>query len=222
MSTFPVWDCWVVPDVPEGRSCPGWVCARINPGLNEDKPSSTRTLLGASRKSQTILGLGLPAESARSSPLPPFLPLIEISTQYYFNPHPLAPPPPSALRCRLSLPSCRLQRLSMRTSCLPELFPLGAGPGQAEVGTVWVVAAWWLSPASRTLFLLALSSLNSVGTPGIWGWLWGHPTLEHRRCAHGRGTGAPSGFGMCHLPAPCHLQPSQHGLAWVTGCSNLA
>lgn len=123
-----------------------------------------------------------------------------------------------------SLPPCRLQRLSMRTSCLPKLFPLGAGPGQGEVGTVWVVAAW-LSPASRTLFLLPLSSLNGGGTPGIWGWLWGHPTLEHLRCARGWDTGSTRIWDVplaSSLPRPSHLQPSQHGLAWVTDCSSLA
>lgn len=112
----------------------------------------------------------------------------------------------------------------MRTSCLPKLFPFGAGPGQGEVGTVWVVAAW-LPSASRTLFLLALSSLNGVGIPGIWGWLWGHPTLEHLRCAHGWGRGSTRIWDVplpSSLPWHSHLQPSQHGLAWVTGCSNLA
>lgn len=85
-----------LPDVPEGRSCPGWVCARISPGLNEDKPTSSRTLLGdnPADNPRPASGWRCPAESARSSPLPPLLPLIEISTQYYFNPHPLPPPPP--------------------------------------------------------------------------------------------------------------------------------
>lgn len=91
---------------------------------------------------------GCRAESAHSSPLPPFLPLIEISTQYYFNPHPLTPPPPPALPCRLSPP---MQALSMRTSCLPKLLPLGAGPRQGQVGTVWVVPAW-LSPSLQNAF----------------------------------------------------------------------
>lgn len=64
-----------------------------------------------------------------------------------------------------SLPPCRLQRLSMRTSCLPKPFPLTAGPGRGKAGTVWAQPRGsWLPgspPAPRTLFLLALFSLNT-------------------------------------------------------------
>lgn len=44
-----------------------------------------------------------------------------------------------------------MQALSMRTSCLPKLFPLGAGPRQGQVGTGWVVPAW-LSPSLQNAF----------------------------------------------------------------------
>lgn len=110
-----------------------------------------------------------------------------------------------------SLPPCWLQRLSMRTSCLPMVFPLGAGPGKGEVGTVQAQPRGSClpgsPPASRTLFLLALSSLN---TWGLYSWDLGL-ALEPSHlgallvCPWGAAQGA-LGFGMCphSFPAPCH------------------
>lgn len=112
-----------------------------------------------------------------------------------------------------SLPPCRLQRLSMRTSCLPTAFLLGAGPGEGEVGTVRAQPRGsWLPgspPASRTLFLLALSSLN---TWCLYSWDLGLALEPSHRgaspaCPWGGAQGAlgsgiwdvPRGF-----PAPCH------------------
>lgn len=102
-----------------------------------------------------------------------------------------------------SLPPCRLQRLSMRTSCLPKPFPIGAGPGRGEAGTVQVVAAW-LSPSLQNAF----PSGFVLSEWCLYSWDLGLP-LEPSNpgaspvCPWGGAQGAP-GFGMCHFPAPCH------------------
>lgn len=141
---------------------------------------------------------------AAFSALPPLLPLIEISTQYYFNPHPVAPPPPRcALPCRLS-PPMQAQRLSMRTSCLPEPFPLAAGPGWH-----WVGDGCLALPQPPELFLLPLSSLRGVGTPGAA--LGAIPPWS----ILGWGTGSPQ---VWDVPWPCYPQPSQHSPAGIRGC----
>lgn len=173
---------------------------------------------------------GAALQKARFSPLPPFLPLIEISTQYYFNPDPLAPPPPSALPCRLSPPMPAAEALNENQLPSNSVSPRsGAGRGRSWhcAGSAPRVVAAWLSPSLQNAFppgsvlsehmvfvLLgfgagfgAIPPWSIAGVPVGWG--TGSTGIWDLGCA----TRLPSS-----LPQLSHLQPSQHSLAWIRGC----
>lgn len=101
----------------------------------------------------------------------------------------------------------------MRTSCLPKPFPLGAGPGWGEVGTVQVVAAWLLFP-----------NLQKAFPPGFvlseCCWYSWDPTLEPSHLGVPMGWGTGSSW-IWDVPLS-HLLPAQHSFAWIRICSKLA